>query len=195
MCSEGVAGPKAIMREVWERYHLPLAITEAHLGCTREEQLRWLNEIWHAAAESREDKVDVRAVTAWAAFGTYDWNNLLTSNSGSYEPGIFDLRSPVPRATALAGFIETIASGKEFDHPTLDAPGWWHRLDRLSYPPVTRRGPGNFFQRKVRQKVWRGESSALDYRGHRHTGPGVRENLWKAWTRLPAAVSRATRHC
>jgi dTDP-4-dehydrorhamnose reductase len=140
VCSEGVAGPKAIMREVWDRYRLPLAITEAHLGCTREEQLRWLNEIWHAAVQVREDKVDVRAVTAWAAFGTYDWNNLLTTNSGSYEPGVYDLRSPTPRETVLAGFIETIASGKEFDHPTLDAPGWWHRLDRLSYPPVTRRG-------------------------------------------------------
>jgi dTDP-4-dehydrorhamnose reductase len=140
VCSEGVAGPKAIMREVWDRYRLPLAITEAHLGCTREEQLRWLNEIWHAAVQAREDKVDVRAVTAWAAFGTYDWNNLLTTNSGSYEPGVYDLRSPTPRETVLAGFIETIASGKEFDHPTLDAPGWWHRLDRLSYPPVTRRG-------------------------------------------------------
>lgn len=142
VCAEGVSGPKAIMREVWGRYHLPLAITEAHLGCTREEQLRWLHEIWHAAVQSREDQVDVRAVTAWAAFGTYDWNNLLTANSGCYEPGVFDLRSPAPRATALAGFIERIASGKEFDHPTLDAPGWWHRLDRLSYPPVTRRGQG-----------------------------------------------------
>ena len=142
VCSEGVAGPKAIIREVWERYRLPLAITEAHLGCTREEQLRWLNEIWCAAVQSREDNVDVRAVTAWAAFGTYDWNNLLTSNSGSYEPGVFDLRSPAPRPTALAGLIKTIASGKEFDHPTLDSPGWWHRLDRLSYPPVPRRGRG-----------------------------------------------------
>ncbi len=140
--AEGVAGPKAIMREVWERYHLPLAITEAHLGCTREEQLRWLNEIWLAAQQSREEHVDVRAVTAWAAFGTYDWNNLLTSNSGSYEPGIYDLRSPAPRPTALAGLIQAIASGEEFDHPTLDAPGWWHRLDRLSYPPVARRGQG-----------------------------------------------------
>ena len=157
VCSEGVAGPKAIMREVWERYHLPLAITEAHLGCTREEQLRWLNEIWQAARQLRKDKVDVRAVTAWAAFGTYDWNNLLTSNSGSYEPGIFDLRSPAPRATALAGFIQTIASGKEFDHPTLDAPGWWHRLDRLSYPPVTRRGQG--ISSSVRSVKRSGEAS------------------------------------
>jgi len=140
VCSEGVAGPKAIMHEVWERYGLPLAITEAHLGCTREEQLRWLNEIWCAAKQSRENHVDVRAVTAWAAFGTYDWNNLLTSNSGFYESGIFDLRSPTPRPTALVKLIKTISSGDDFDHPTLDGPGWWHRLDRFSYPPVARRG-------------------------------------------------------
>ena len=144
VCSDGVAGPKAIMREAWARYHLPLAITEVHLGCTREEQLRWLDEVWRAAAELRADNVDVRAVTAWAAFGTFDWNTLLTCNNGSYEPGIFDLRSPSPRATALAGFVKTIASGASYDHPILDAPGWWHRMDRLSYPPVTRRDRGLF---------------------------------------------------
>jgi dTDP-4-dehydrorhamnose reductase len=157
VCSEGVSGPKAIMRELWERYRLPLAITEAHLGCTREEQLRWLSEIWQAAVQSRGDDIDVRAVTAWAAFGTYDWNNLLTSNTGSYEPGIFDLRSPAPRATALASFIGTTASGKEYDHPTLDAPGWWHRLDRLIYPPVTRRGQG--LSTSVRSLKESGEAS------------------------------------
>ena len=157
VCAEGLSGPKAIMREVWNRYRLPLAITEAHLGCSREEQLRWLNEIWHAAVQAREDKIDVRAVTAWAAFGTYDWNNLLTVNGGSYEPGVFDLRSPAPRATALAGFIKTIASGSKFDHPTLDAPGWWHRLDRLSYPSVTRRGQG--ISSSVRSVKQSGEAS------------------------------------
>lgn len=142
VCAEGVAGPKAIIREAWERYLLPLAITEAHLGCTREEQLRWLSEVWNAAVESRGESVDVRAVTAWAAFGAYDWNSLSTANCGCYEPGIFDLRSPAPRATALAGFVKTVAAGNEFDHPTLDARGWWHRLDRLCYPPVARRGQG-----------------------------------------------------
>jgi dTDP-4-dehydrorhamnose reductase len=142
VCSEGVSGPKAIMREVWERYHLPLAITEVHLGCTREEQLRWLDEVWNAALESRASNIDVRAVTSWAAFGAFDWDTLLTSNSGRYEPGAFDLRSPAPRATALSNFVKTLALGQPYDHPSLDAPGWWHRLDRLSYPPVARREPG-----------------------------------------------------
>lgn len=139
VCAEGVAGPKAIMREAWERYQLPLAITEVHLGCTREEQLRWLNEVWTASVDLRADGVDIRAVTGWAAFGTFDWNSLLTCDNGCYESGVFDLRSPAPRPTALARMIRSIASGDTFDHPTLDTPGWWHRLDRLCYPPVIRR--------------------------------------------------------
>lgn len=136
VCAGGVAGPGVLLSETWERYGLPMAITEAHLGCTREEQLRWLNTVWHAAQEARRKQIDVRAVTAWSAFGAYDWNSLLTRDDGHYEPGIFDLRSPGPRPTALAQMVHTLAQGEEFDHPVLDSPGWWQRLDRLRYPPV-----------------------------------------------------------
>jgi len=82
----------------------------------------------------RSQNVDVRAITAWAAFGAFDWNSLLTGDSGCYEPGVFDLRSPTPRPTALASMIKTLASDDSFDHPVLDTPGWWHRLDRFCYP-------------------------------------------------------------
>ena len=136
VCAAGVAGPGEILREVWERYRAPIAVTEIHLGCTREEQLRWFKEVWEAANELRSQQIDVRAVTAWATFGAFDWNSLLTRESGCYEPGVFDLRSPAPRPTALAAMIKTIAAGESYDHPVLDTPGWWHRLDRLCYPPV-----------------------------------------------------------
>ena len=136
VCAAGVNGPREILREAWERYQLPLAVTEIHLGCTRDEQLRWVNEVWDAAVELRSQNVDVRAVTAWAAFGAFDWNSLLTCDAGCYEPGLFDLRSPIPRPTAIASMIKTLASGNSFDHPVLDTSGWWHRLDRFSYPPV-----------------------------------------------------------
>ena len=46
----GPAGPERILLEAWERYRRPLAVTEAHNGCTREEQLRWLDEVWRGAA-------------------------------------------------------------------------------------------------------------------------------------------------
>jgi dTDP-4-dehydrorhamnose reductase len=137
VCAAGVAGPKEILREAWERYRVPLAVTEVQLGCTRDEQLRWLKEVWKAAVELRSQNVDLRAVTAWAAFGAFDWNSLLTRDSGCYEPGVFDLRSPKPRPTVLSKMIQTLAAGKQFDHPVLDTPGWWHRLDRLCYQPVS----------------------------------------------------------
>ncbi|HKR01770.1 MAG TPA: family 1 glycosylhydrolase [Pyrinomonadaceae bacterium] len=139
VCAEGTAGPRALLKETWERYRLPLAVTEAHLGCTREEQLRWLKEVWDGAQSLRRDGADVRAVTAWSLLGAYDWHNLLTRETGRYEPGVYDLRSPRPRPTALANMLRDLAAGREHEHPVLDSPGWWRRLDRLCYPAVARR--------------------------------------------------------
>lgn len=139
VCAEGTAGPRALLKEAWERYELPLAITEAHLGCTREEQLRWLKEVWDGAQGLRDGGADVRAVTAWSLLGAFDWHNLLTRDEGHYEPGVFDLRAPLPRPTALAHMLRDLARGREHKHPVLAAPGWWRRLDRLHYPPVARR--------------------------------------------------------
>jgi dTDP-4-dehydrorhamnose reductase len=131
---EGVTGPRALLAQAWERYSLPLAVTEVHLGGTREQQLRWLSEVWTAASEARDDGADVRAVTAWAAFGTRDWSSLVTRLNGEYEPGLFDVRGPVPRPTALASMARALAQGKPFDHPTLDSPGWWCCPERIVYP-------------------------------------------------------------
>jgi dTDP-4-dehydrorhamnose reductase len=130
-CPAGMLGPKALIKEAWDRYEQPLAVTEAHLACTREEQLRWFKEIWDAARSLRDEGVDIRAVTTWAAFGSFDWNSLLTRDDGCYESGVFDLRSPVPRPTALATMMQTLAKDNDYDHPVLDSSGWWRRFDRL----------------------------------------------------------------
>ena len=132
----GLAGPATLLRETWDRYRRPVAITEAHLGSTREEQLRWLVHVWEGAKAARRDGADVRAVTVWSLLGAYDWNSLLTRNDGHYEPGVFDLRAPRPRPTALAGVVQALAAGREPDHPVLGTPGWWLRPSRLLYPPV-----------------------------------------------------------
>ena len=126
-------GPQTLLREAWQRWSLPLAVTEAHLHCTREEQLRWLGEVWSAATALRADGVDLRAVTAWAALGAFDWDSLLTRDAGSYEPGLFDLRAPAPRPTALATMVRGLAAGHAPDHPLLAVPGWWRRELRLCY--------------------------------------------------------------
>jgi len=44
--------------------------------------LRWLKEIWDAAVALKEQGTDIRAVTAWSAFGAFDWNSLLTRDEG-----------------------------------------------------------------------------------------------------------------
>ena len=80
-------GPAARLREVWERYRRPIAVTEAHHGCTRDEQLRWLMEVWHAARTVRAEGADIRAVTLWSLLGTIDWNTLLTQRNNIYETG------------------------------------------------------------------------------------------------------------
>jgi dTDP-4-dehydrorhamnose reductase len=140
--SEGVAGPRALLAEAWGRYERPLAVTEAHLGCTREEQLRWFAEVWDAASSLRAEGVDVRAVTAWSLLGAFDWDSLVTRDAGRYEPGVFDLRGGAPRPTALARALREMADGARPSHPVIEAPGWWHRLDRLLYLPAraNRRG-------------------------------------------------------
>jgi dTDP-4-dehydrorhamnose reductase len=131
----GVGGPMAALRETWERYRLPVALTEIHIGSTREEQLRWLHEAWRGANALRATGADVRAVTAWSVFGAFDWHSLVTRVDGSYEPGAFDVRATAPRRTALATMIQSLARSGRFDHPVLASPGWWRRDDRL-YPFV-----------------------------------------------------------
>jgi dTDP-4-dehydrorhamnose reductase len=122
------------LREAWERYRLPVAITEAHLGCTRDEQMRWLVEVWTAADRLRREGADVRAMTAWCLLGAFDWDSLVTRDRGHYEPGAFDLRSAAPRPTALCNVLRALANGREPQHPVLDAPGWWRRRERILYP-------------------------------------------------------------
>jgi dTDP-4-dehydrorhamnose reductase len=141
---EGIAGPEGLLREAWERYRLPIAVTEVHLGCTRGEQMRWLLEVWQAAKRLKREGVDLRAVTVWSMLGAYDWNSLLTRDNGFYEPGVFDARSNTPRATALAQMVKSLATAGECEHPVLETPGWWRRDTRLLYPAyrcgITRSG-------------------------------------------------------
>ena len=126
------------LSETHDRYGLPLALTEVHLGCTREEQLRWLNSAWQGAQRAREAGADVRAVTAWSVFGSSEWNSLLTRHSGHVETGLWDVSTVPPRETALAGLCRDLSSGRVSSHPALDGPGWWERPDRLQGSADTR---------------------------------------------------------
>jgi dTDP-4-dehydrorhamnose reductase len=106
-----------------------------HIGCTREEQMRWLVEAWRGALRARAEGADVRAITAWALLGSFNWDSLVTRDAGHYEPGAFDVRGSTPRRTALANVIASLAAGCEPSHPALRGTPWWHRADRLIHGP------------------------------------------------------------
>jgi dTDP-4-dehydrorhamnose reductase len=128
---EGLTGHRRILEDTWHRYQLPVAITEVHAGCSREDQMRWLLEAWNGALQARAAGADVRAVTLWALLGSFDWNSLLTRCDGVYEPGAFDLRNTPPRGTALAGLAQALATGNR-PEPVAGEPGWWHRPERIT---------------------------------------------------------------
>ena len=130
------AGIAPLLCEIWERYRIPLAVTEAHIDANREDQLRWLLEIWEAAKEVRGAGVDLRAVTVWSLLGSFDWNSLVTQAHGYYEPGPFDVRAPAPRPTALARMMRELSSGRPLSHPVLRGQGWWRRADRFTCTPI-----------------------------------------------------------
>jgi dTDP-4-dehydrorhamnose reductase len=133
----GPGGLEGVLDEAWERYGRPLAVTESHNGCTREEQMRWVAEAWRAAQTLRARGVNVGAVTAWALLGSIDWDGLLTRRTGAYEVGAFDIRQDPPRTTALAGQLPALREGAA-PHPASQGPGWWRRDIRLQFKPVYR---------------------------------------------------------
>ncbi len=133
---EGIRGHEVVLREVAARYGAPVAITEAHLGCSPEEQIRWLWEAWRGAEAARASGVDVRAVTLWSAFGACDWDSLVTRAAGHYEPGAFDVRGPEPRPTALARVARELARDGRSTHPLVTSPGWWRREERFLHAPL-----------------------------------------------------------
>jgi dTDP-4-dehydrorhamnose reductase len=132
----GISGFGRLLSRLWNRYARAVAITEVHLGCTREEQLRWLMEAWNDGHAIKQQGVDVRAVTVWSLLGAYDWNRLVVEDHGVYEPGVFDLRGPEARPTAIAAMMQALAAGRRFNHPVLQTEGWWRLPSRLYYPAV-----------------------------------------------------------
>jgi dTDP-4-dehydrorhamnose reductase len=126
-------GHYKILKSVAERYNLPIAITEVHLGSSRDAQLRWFMEAYEACARLKREGTDIRAITAWSLLGAYDWNSLLTQENNFYESGAFDIRSGNPRPTAIAHLIQQLCEQKSPDHPVLQADGWWKNKDHVHF--------------------------------------------------------------
>lgn len=129
-----------LLRQAWDRYGLPVVVTECHLGCTRDEQMRWLWQSWQTCTGLEEEGVGVVALTAWALVGNVDWNSLITLEAGDYEPGAFDVRGGTPRPTALGKVVAALGGDADAldwcrSHPILQGQGWWQRDVRLEHAP------------------------------------------------------------
>lgn len=127
------AGIRVLLRECWDRYHLPIAVTEVHINCDYDNQIRWFADIRNACAELNSEGADIRAVTAWALFGSFGWNRLLTHANGDYESGAFDVSSGIPVATPLAEYLISLAEDPGFIHAAEEQQGWWQREERFIY--------------------------------------------------------------
>lgn len=125
--------PESILTEVWERYHLPIAVTEVHTRGHRESQIRWLKQMWDAANTIREEGADVFAVTVWSLLGTYDWHKLCTECENFYESGVFNLNNPqkIPQPTALARLVKELALEGKSAYPLLNQDGYWKTTRRI----------------------------------------------------------------
>ncbi|MFN8620858.1 MAG: glycoside hydrolase [Chloroflexota bacterium] len=130
VAGEGLAGWDRIIDDAWRRYRMPLALTEVQLTGELDDQVAWWREAWDAAVAACAAGADVRAVTAWSVFGSWDWDSLLRRRGRTFAPGPL---SPEPEAAGpLADAIRAAARhGDPGPAPT----GWWRRPDRVRYHP------------------------------------------------------------
>lgn len=134
--SPPVNGLKLALAEAYDRYSIPVALTECHNACTREEQMRWLRDAWDSCEELNASNRDIRAVTVWTLMGARGWSSLLTETMDHFEGGVFDPRSGVLRPTGLAETLSALTDSRPLPAAT-SGPGWWQREDRLKYAPAS----------------------------------------------------------
>ncbi len=165
-------GHYTILKTVADRYNLPIALTEVHLGSSRDAQLRWFMEAYTATSELKAEGVDIRGITVWSLLGAYDWNSLLTQNNNFYESGAFDVRSGHPRPTAIAHLIKSLCEDKVPNHPVLQADGWWKNPEHVHFafglsrharglPTIERMFPENLLASNVKPVLIIGANGTL----------------------------------
>lgn len=130
---QNLTGIEVLLKEASTRYNLPVALTEIHLACTREEQVRWFDEAYKAAVKLKSEGFDIRAITAWSLLGSYDWDTLLQLKGAYYESGVYDIRSGKPRPTAMVKLLKSYTNHNFPYQSLLEIPGWWERNIRIKY--------------------------------------------------------------
>jgi dTDP-4-dehydrorhamnose reductase len=129
-------GIGVLIREAWNRFKLPMVLTEVHINCDYHNQIRWFGQIRNTCIDLLKSGVNVKALTSWAMLGSFGWNRLLTEPGGHYESGAFDISSGTPIGTPLADYIENLNSDPAFEHVALLDKGWWEEDSRFIFDNV-----------------------------------------------------------
>ena len=133
-------GLERAIADTWDRYGRPMALSEVALAGASRDQVAWWQEAWAASLAAQASGMDLRAVTAWALVGATDWDSLLRTAAGRYEPGLFDARHDPPRSRPVADAVRRTALSAaardqvgEASSPPTRATGWWRRSDRYLF--------------------------------------------------------------
>jgi dTDP-4-dehydrorhamnose reductase len=127
------SGPSVLLKECWDRYNIPMAVTEVHVHGSPHDQIRWFHYIWKTCVDLKNQGVDIKAVTAWAMFGSFGWSSLLTTNPGEYECGVFDIQPGYPAPTDYTDFLRRLSRDPNTSHRALSEKGWWESEERFQY--------------------------------------------------------------
>jgi dTDP-4-dehydrorhamnose reductase len=130
-----VDGFRRAIDDTWDRYGLPVALTEVQLAGEPDDQVGWWHEAWSAATDAGDRGIPVLGVTAWSVFGAYEWASILRRPCGSYEAGCFDVAiDGPPRRRPLADAVAATAAGAARGATAVG--GWWRRDERVLYDPA-----------------------------------------------------------
>jgi dTDP-4-dehydrorhamnose reductase len=127
--------------DTWSRYGWPMILAEISLAGEPHHQVAWWREAWAAAEAARASRVDIRAVTAWAIFGSVDWHCLMVRRDDIYAPGAFDASQMPPHRLPVADAVKEtsrrrrhLTNAGRYEIPAIDHQGWWIQPERFTFP-------------------------------------------------------------
>jgi beta-glucosidase len=103
------AGLRQITAEFWERYGIPVFISETAVEGTPEHLSSWIETVVSTAASMRADGIDLRGVTWWPLFDFVDWS--WGSGGGVVEEfytridGVISPVIPPPPSAGIAAYF------------------------------------------------------------------------------------------
>lgn len=113
--------------EAWSRYRLPIVLTEVQLDGEDAQAAAWWDEAVLAVDRACADGADVRAITTWSMFGSWDWDTLLRADGVTWSPPLVPGPGG-PGRPRTARAVRMTARGKR---PSEAPRGWWRDRSRV----------------------------------------------------------------